>query len=111
MANGLLTGAYCKEDKFDTKTDYRSGMPQFSAKSIDKNQELFRLLTETAARKQATLAQISAGLDDREKPWVVPIPGTRKLHRLQENAGAADIELTSEEVTALDDAPKPYGDI
>ena len=104
MANGLLTGAYGKEAKFDTKTDYRSAMPQFSADSIDKNQELFRLLNETAARKRATSAQISLAWMIEKKPWIVPIPGTRKLHRLQENAGAADIELTAEEVTALDDA-------
>lgn len=104
MANGLLTGAYRKETKFDTKMDYRSAMPQFSAESIDKNQELFRLLTETATRKQATPAQISLAWMIEKKPWIVPIPGTRKLHRLQENAGAADITLTAEEVTALDDA-------
>lgn len=104
MANGLLTGAYGKEAKFDTKTDYRSAMPQFSAESIDKNRELFHLLAETAARKQATPGQISLAWMIKKKPWIVPIPGTRKLHRLQENAGAADIALTAAEVTALDDA-------
>lgn len=102
MANGLLTGAYGKEAKFDTKTDYRSAMPQFSAESIDKNQELLHLLTETAARKHATPAQISLAWMIEKKPWIVPIPGTRKLHRLQENAGAADIALTAEEVATLD---------
>ena len=104
MANGLLTGAYGKNDKFDAQTDYRSVMPQFTAEAMEKNQALFDLLYKTAAEKHATPAQISLAWMIEKKPWIVPIPGTRKLKRLQENAGAADVRLTAEEVKALDEA-------
>lgn len=104
MANGLLTGKYDKDSKFDVKTDYRSAMPQFSAEAMDQNQEIFRLLQETAERKLATPAQCSLAWMICKKPWIVPIPGTRKLNRLEENAGAADIELTPSEIKAMDEA-------
>lgn len=101
MANGLLTGAY-QGQTFTDKTDYRSIMPQFSAEATAQNADLFQLLHDTAERKNATPAQISLAWMIAKKPWIVPIPGTRKLNRLQENAGAADIELSQEEVAALD---------
>ena len=101
MANGLLTGAY-QGQTFTDKTDYRSIMPQFSAEATAQNAALFQLLHDTAERKNATPAQISLAWMIAKKPWIVPIPGTRKLNRLQENAGAADIELSQEEVAALD---------
>ena len=104
MANGLLTGKYGKDSKFDPKTDYRSAMPQFSADSYEKNRALLDLLHETADRKNATPGQISMAWMMCKKPWIVPIPGTRKLERLKENAGAAAISLTAEEVAALDRA-------
>lgn len=104
MANGILTGKYKKGEQFDKKYDYRSSMPQFKDESFDQNRELFELLNETAARKQATPAQISMAWMLCKKPWIVPIPGTRKIERLVENKGAADIALTAEEVQALDDA-------
>ena len=103
MANGLLTGAY-QGQTFTDKTDYRSIMPQFSAEATAQNADLFQLLHDTAERKNATPAQISLAWMIEKKPWIVPIPGTRKLNRLQENAGAADIELSQEEVAALDTA-------
>jgi aryl-alcohol dehydrogenase-like predicted oxidoreductase len=79
-------------------------MPQFSAEAMAQNADLFQLLHDTAERKNATPAQISLAWMIEKKPWIVPIPGTRKLNRLQENAGAADIELSQEEVAALDTA-------
>ena len=104
MANGFLTGKYDKNSKFDAKLDYRSAMPQFRAEAMEKNQNLLELLQNTAKEKDAMPAQISMAWMICKKPWIVPIPGTRKLKRLEENAGAADIELTPEEVKTLDDA-------
>ena len=103
-ANGLLSGAYNKDSKFAAKVDYRSDMPQFTAEAMDKNQKLFDLLEETAQNKNATKAQIAMAWMICKKPYIVPIPGTRKLSRLIENAGAADVSLTAAEVKALDDA-------
>ena len=104
MANGLLTAAYGKDDKFDAKTDYRSTMPQFTAEAMEKNRELFTLLKCTAEEKGATPGQISLAWMIEKKPWIVPIPGTKKLSRLKENGKAADIALTASEVKALDEA-------
>ena len=103
-ANGLLSGAYNKDSKFAAKVDYRSAMPQFTAEAFDKNQTLFKLLDDFAADKNATKAQIAIAWMICKKPYIVPIPGTRKLERLKENFGAAEIELTAAEVKALDDA-------
>lgn len=104
LANGFLTGKYDKNSKFETSIDYRSMMPQFKAESIDKNKVLLDLLYATAESKNATPAQISLAWMICKKPWIAPIPGTRKLERLKENAAAADIELTMEEVKRLDEA-------
>jgi aryl-alcohol dehydrogenase-like predicted oxidoreductase len=104
MANGFLTGKYDKNAKFEAGTDYRNAMPQFTAEGIDKNRELLELLHDTARDKNATPAQISMAWMLCKRPWIVPIPGTRKVERLKENAGAATIELTAEEVRALDNA-------
>ena len=104
MANGLLTAAYDKNAKFDKETDYRSVMPQFTAEAMEKNQALFALLRKTAEEKSATPAQISLAWMLAKKPWIVPIPGTRKLARLTENAGASKVLLTAEEVSAIDKA-------
>ena len=104
LANGFLSGAYNKDSKFAAKVDYRSVMPQFTAEAIDKNQPLLNLLEELAAQKNATKAQISLAWMIDKKPWIVPIPGTRKLSRLKENAGAADVNLSAAEIQALDDA-------
>lgn len=104
MANGFLTGKYGKDSQFEPATDYRSAMPQFKAEAIDRNQFLLDLLHRTAEAKHATPAQISLAWMLCKKPYIVPIPGTRKLDRLQENAGAAGIALRADEVKALDDA-------
>ena len=104
MANGLLTGCYDQNSKFEAGTDYRSAMPQFQADAYEQNRALFELIRSTAQAKNATPAQISLAWMLCKKPWIVPIPGTRKLDRLQENAGAADVELSAGEVQALDEA-------
>ena len=87
LANGLL-----------------AGMPQFQPDSYDKNRELLQLIRYIASKKNATPAQISLAWMLCKKPWIVPIPGTRKPDRLQENAGAADITLSEEEVKQIDQA-------
>lgn len=102
MANGLLTAKYDKNNVFDSTTDYRSKMPQFSAESYDRNQKLFALLKQIAERKNATQGQVSMAWMMCKKPWIVPIPGTRKEERLLENTGAADIILTDREVKEID---------
>ena len=103
MANGLLTGAYGKDARFDPKLDYRSAMPQFTPQAADQNRELLQLLRDLAEQKHATPAQISLSWMLCRKPWIVPIPGTRKVERMRENAGAAEIVLSPEEVAALDE--------
>lgn len=104
LANGFLSAQYGKEAVFDSKYDYRSMMPQFSAGGIDKNRELLSLLHQTAAEKNATPAQISLAWMLCKKPYLVPIPGTRSEGRMKENADAAAICLTDLEVKALDKA-------
>ena len=104
LANGFLSGRYGKNENFDKKYDYRSNMPQFQSDGIDQNQELLALLHQLAQEKQATPAQISLAWMLCKKPYIVPIPGTRKLSRLAENAGAADVILSAEEVAAIDNA-------
>lgn len=104
LANGLLTDHYSPDSHFETGTDYRASMPQFRPESYDANRQLLELIRNYASDKQATPAQISLAWMLAKKPWIVPIPGSRKLHRLQENAGAAVISLTAEEVRQIDDA-------
>lgn len=104
MANGFLTGQYGKDSKFDPKNDYRSTMPQFSAQAAEQNRALLDLLQKMAQQKNATPAQISMAWMLCKKPWIVPIPGTRKPQRMEENAGSADVILTPAEVQAIDDA-------
>lgn len=104
LANGFLSGKYGKDSVFEAGTDYRSVMPQFTTEGIDKNASLLALLQGMAEEKQATPAQISLAWMLCKKPYIVPIPGTRKLNRLEENAGASEIFLTKEEVEALDQA-------
>lgn len=103
-ANGLLTAKYNKDSRFEAVTDYRSVMPQFSGEAFEKNQALIDLVQTTANNKNATPAQIAMAWMLCKKPYIVPIPGTRKLERLIENAGAADIVLRADEVLAIDNA-------
>ncbi|HJB56090.1 MAG TPA: aldo/keto reductase [Candidatus Flavonifractor intestinipullorum] len=104
MANGLLTGAYGKNDTFAPKLDYRSAMPQFTPEAADQNRALLELLRDLAEEKHATPAQISLGWMLCKKPYIVPIPGSRKAERMRENAGAAEVLLSPEEVAAIDKA-------
>ena len=104
LANGFLSGKYTASSQFDAAYDYRSKMPQFKAEAYDANASLLALLNKLAADKQATPAQISLSWMINKKPYIVPIPGTRKLERLAENAGAADVVLTAGEVAQIDDA-------
>ena len=104
LANGFLTARYTAESKFDPKEDYRSAMPQFKKEAFAQNGNLLALLEETAKAKNAAPGQISLAWMLNKKPYIVPIPGTRKLNRLAENLGAADIVLTAGEVAAIDEA-------
>lgn len=104
LANGFLSGKYDKNTRFEAGTDYRSVMPQFQPEGIDQNRALLDLLNKLAGEKNATPAQISLAWMLCKKPYIVPIPGTRKAARLQENAGAADVCLSSAEVQAIDTA-------
>lgn len=104
MANGFLTGKYGKGQQFDPQTDYRAFMPQFTDEAVSENAALLKLLYDMAAEKKATPAQISLAWMLCKKNWIVPIPGTRKEERMAENAGAAGIVLSGDEVNALDEA-------
>ena len=104
MANGLLTGKYVKGSRFDARYDYRAAMPQFADEAAEKNAALLSLLRRYAEEKSATPAQISLAWMLCKKPWIVPIPGTRSESRMEENAHAADVTLSPEEVAAMDAA-------
>lgn len=104
LANGFLSAKYGKDTKFEADTDYRGVMPQFTPDAIQKNKVLLDLLYTIASDQSATPAQIALAWMLCKKPYVVPIPGTRKLDRLAENAGAADVVLSSDEVERLDKA-------
>ncbi len=101
LANGILTDVFSKGEKFDPE-DYRGEMPQYSDEAFDQNRGLMQLLRDLAAEKQATPAQISLAWMMGRKPYIVPIPGSRKTERIRENLHAADIRLTQEEVKAID---------
>jgi aryl-alcohol dehydrogenase-like predicted oxidoreductase len=103
LGRGFLTGAINEHTEFD-KTDFRSNLPRFSAEARSTNRAVVDLLTTIADQKQATPAQIGLAWLLAQKPWIVPIPGTTKLHRLEENLGAVDIALTSEELVQIEDA-------
>lgn len=102
LANGLLTNNFNAESKFDPHSDYRAAMPQFSKDSYDKNRFLLEYIRQLAEDHHATPSQISLAWMLGKKPWIVPIPGTRHLNRLKENAGAADITLSREEIEIID---------
>lgn len=105
LANGLLSGAYKDSSSFATDgSDYRVVMPQFTAEAMAENRDLLALVHDVAAAHNATPAQISLAWMICKKPWIVPIPGTRKPERLRENLGAAAVELSPEEVVAIDAA-------
>lgn len=101
LGKGFLTGAIDANTKFDEK-DFRNVVPRFAEEARRANQALVDLLGDIAARKQVTRAQIALAWLLAQKPWIVPIPGTTKLHRLQENIGAAELQLTSEELRDIE---------
>jgi aryl-alcohol dehydrogenase-like predicted oxidoreductase len=103
LGKGFLTGTISKETQFD-KNDFRNIVPRFSPENRDANQALVDLIGEFAKEKKATPAQIALAWLLAKKPWIVPIPGTTKLHRLQENVGAASVTLTANDVRQLDEA-------
>jgi len=94
LGKGFLTGAMNENTKLDS-TDFRSTLPRFTPEAMKTNQALVDLLGRIARRKNATPAQIALAWLLAQKPWIVPIPGTTKLHRLKENVRAAAIELTA----------------
>lgn len=104
LANGFLSGIYHGTSGFDKLSDYRSVMPQFTEEAYQKNADLLRLLDEMAQAKGATKAQISLAWMLAKKDWIVPIPGTRNLERLKENAEAANVQLSDDDVKAIDHA-------
>lgn len=103
LANGVLSDRYNKDSRFEAGTDYRSFMPQFKPEAFEANRELFGLIRTLSEEKGATPAQISLAWMLCKKPYIVPIPGTRKAERLKENAGASDVILTAGEVKAIDE--------
>jgi len=103
MANGFLTGRYDQNSKFESGSDYRSFMPQFTPEGMEKGKELLELLTNLANSKNATPAQISLAWMLCKKPWIVPIPGSRKPERLKENLSAAEVMLSTSEIASIDE--------
>jgi aryl-alcohol dehydrogenase-like predicted oxidoreductase len=103
LGKGFLTGKIDETAKFDS-SDFRSTLPRFTPDALKANQALIKLLGRIAERKQATPAQIALAWLLAQKPWIVPIPGTTKLHRLDENIGAAAIKLTPDDLREIDSA-------
>ena len=103
LGRGFLTGKMNENTTFDS-TDLRNTLPRFTPEARKANQALVDLLGEIAKRKKAAPAQISLAWLLAQKPWIVPIPGTTKLHRLEENIGAASIELTPDDLREIDSA-------
>jgi aryl-alcohol dehydrogenase-like predicted oxidoreductase len=103
LGKGFLTGAINENTSFDS-TDFRNIVPRFSAENRKANQELVDVLGKIAAQKGVTNAQIALAWLLAQKPWIVPIPGTTKLHRLKENLGAAAVELTAADLDQIERA-------
>ena len=103
LGRGFLTGAIDKDTKFDA-TDFRNALPRFSQEARMANQGLVNVLGGIAAANGVTTAQIALAWLLAQKPWIVPIPGTTKLHRLEENLGAAGVELTPNDLRKIDAA-------
>jgi aryl-alcohol dehydrogenase-like predicted oxidoreductase len=103
LGKGFLTGKIDENTTFDSK-DFRNIVPRFNPENRKANQALVELLGRVAEAKKATPAQIALAWLLAQKPWIVPIPGTTKLHRLEENVGAAEVELTSDDLREIEDA-------
>ncbi len=103
LANGFLTGKYDQNTQFEKTGDYRKVMPQFSEEGIRENEKLTEWMRIVAEEKHATPAQISLAWMLAKKPYIVPIPGTRKVERLMENMQAAEVRLTEDEIKEIDE--------
>ncbi len=103
LGKGFLTGKINEDTKFDN-TDFRNTVPRFNPENRKANQALVDLLSTFARQKKATPAQLALAWLLAKKPWIVPIPGTTKLHRLEENLGAANVELTPEDLRDIESA-------
>ncbi|CAL1517789.1 aldo/keto reductase [Chitinophaga sp. MM2321] len=103
LGKGFLTGRFNKDSKFGS-SDFRSIVPRFTPTALEANQSLVDLLKKVAGQKNATPAQIALAWLLAQKPWIVPIPGTTKLNRLEENIGAADVQLSAGELIEIDTA-------
>jgi aryl-alcohol dehydrogenase-like predicted oxidoreductase len=104
LGKGFLTGTINTSTTFDAGNDIRSSIPRFTPEALQHNQAVVDLLASIAKRKGATPGQIALAWLLAQKPWIVPIPGTRKLHRLEENIGAAEVQLSADELTEIEDA-------
>jgi aryl-alcohol dehydrogenase-like predicted oxidoreductase len=104
LGKGFLTGTISTSTTFDSGNDIRSTIPRFTPEALQHNQSVVDLLASIAQRKGATPGQIALAWLLAQKPWIVPIPGTRKLHRLEENIGAADVQLSADELREIEDA-------
>lgn len=100
LGKAVLTGRFNKDTKFD-KTDFRSQIPRFNPENLQHNMQLVEYVEDLAKAKNATPAQIALGWLLAQKPWIVPIPGTKKITRVQENIGGADITFTHEELARI----------
>jgi aryl-alcohol dehydrogenase-like predicted oxidoreductase len=103
LGKGFLTGKIDANTQFD-KSDFRNVVPRFTSEARHANQELVNVLTGLAAEKKTTAAQLALAWLLARKPWIVPIPGTTKLHRLEENLGAAEVELTVADLREIENA-------
>ena len=101
---GYLTGKIDARTKFDPKTDFRSGFDRFSPENLAANQPIVDLLKRFAEKKNATPAQVALAWLLAQKPWIVPIPGTRRLDHLEENLGAINVQLTPADLREMDTA-------
>ena len=104
LANGLLTGKYTAGMTYDVENDFRARMPQFREESFEENRELLQMISNLAEAKNASMSQISLAWMMSKKPWIIPIPGSRREERIRENLGAADVILTAAEVADIDKA-------
>lgn len=100
LGKAMLTGRFNKNTTFD-KADFRSAIPRFQGENLKHNMELVEYVEELAKMKETTLARIAIGWLLAQKPWIVPIPGTKRIERIQENIGGAEIEFTPEELTEI----------
>jgi aryl-alcohol dehydrogenase-like predicted oxidoreductase len=103
LGRGFLTGAITKDTQFE-KTDFRNNLPRFSAENRDANQAMVDVIARFAQQNNATPAQIALAWLLAQKPWIVPIPGTTKLHRLEENLGTLNVELTRQDLRDIENA-------